>query len=259
MNLRKQNRIWLGATAALSITVVLQAALIIKLGREIERGGGKGLFSHISGLFHPDRSQGTASVPKDPADAGGGVLVMGDDIRQIHEEIHSAFDRLFAEVNLGRDEPGGGRGMSAPPGYATAPWQGMRRMQERIDEIFRQSFRMMRAGDMDGILGGGWERISGSSALDIRDRGDYYELTMHLPGKAREDIVLQVDGRLLTVMLAGASGGSGGSGRAVDFRTRVMLPEPILSEKVEAVFDGNVLRVRAPKADARAPNKIVVM
>jgi HSP20 family protein len=106
--------------------------------------------------------------------------------------------------------------------------------------------------------GGGW-----SPLVDIEEADDAYVVEADLPGVKREDVNIELVGNELTVTGEIKERERKGALRRQTRRTgrfeyRVLLPDHVDSEKVEANLNEGVLTVRVPKAERAQRRKIEV-
>jgi HSP20 family protein len=99
--------------------------------------------------------------------------------------------------------------------------------------------------------------------VDIEETDEGYVIEAELPGVKREDVNIELIGDELTVTGEIKERERKGvvrrrTRRVGQFELRVVLPDPVESEKIEASLDAGVLTVRAPKAERAARRKIEV-
>ncbi len=100
---------------------------------------------------------------------------------------------------------------------------------------------------------------------DIEDRGQAYEIHTDLPGVPKDQIDIRVNGNVLSIR-AESTQTTGSDGKSYVRRERTYqgfqrvfeLPEPVLSEKIEAHYKDGTLRVTVPKANPVPERKISV-
>ncbi len=101
-------------------------------------------------------------------------------------------------------------------------------------------------------------------AVNLYESADGYVLTAEVPGCAREDLDVSVEGSRVT--LSGKRSVDVPEGASVhrreraqgSFKRTVELPAPLDATKTEAVYRHGVLRVRVPKAESHQPRRIQV-
>jgi HSP20 family protein len=99
--------------------------------------------------------------------------------------------------------------------------------------------------------------------VDIEETDEGYVIEAELPGVKREDVNIELIGDELTVTGEIKERERKGvvrrrTRRVGQFELRVVLPDRVESEKIEASLDAGVLTVRAPKAERAARRKIEV-
>ncbi len=99
--------------------------------------------------------------------------------------------------------------------------------------------------------------------VDIEETDEGYVIEAELPGVKREDVNIELIGDELTVTGEIKERERKGvvrrrTRRVGQFELRVVLPDRVESEKIEASLDDGVLTVRAPKAERAARRKIEV-
>jgi HSP20 family protein len=164
---------------------------------------------------------------------------------------------------------GGGTGMS----QQTLPERRrpQEAQQERFDpfgEFEQVSDRMQRLLDrtFGGVLGarpsvlerGGWAPVA-----DIEEQDDAYVVQVELPGVKREDVTIELVGNELAI--SGEVKEEERQGvvrrrmrRYGRFEYRVMLPDQLNAEKVDASLEDGLLTVRVPKAEKAKRRQIEI-
>lgn len=134
------------------------------------------------------------------------------------------------------------------------PWDEMRRMQDRINRLFNDTFSHMDPGQPFDEL---FRDRAISPNLDIRDAGDRYILKLDLPGaeESRIDITIENDRILIVEAMTRESRESAGrilhreryTGR---FRRRLTLPEAVDPASMESDYEDGVLTLNVKKKSA---------
>ena len=120
------------------------------------------------------------------------------------------------------------------------------RMDRLMQHTMRDIARFERLIDVDDR----WESLAFSPALDMREQDDAYIVVCTLPGASRSDIVVLLEGRLLTLHAPVHAPDRSGTvlGR---FEQRVQIPGPVAAaEDVIAYMTNGILRVIVPKGHA---------
>ncbi|OGV45152.1 MAG: hypothetical protein A2X46_11090 [Lentisphaerae bacterium GWF2_57_35] len=94
----------------------------------------------------------------------------------------------------------------------------------------------------------GWEALSASPTMDMRELDDRYEVIYSLPGLNAAELQVMLEGRLLTVSSSGQDS-SNPRGAYNQFESRVQLPGPVGDPReANADFTNGVLKVSVPRA-----------
>lgn len=99
---------------------------------------------------------------------------------------------------------------------------------------------------------------------DLKEAGDAYGLEVFLPGVAKDSVELNVDqGELIVTGRRRWKAPEGWTelfreSADADYRLRIDLNESVNVEKINAEFEGGVLRVTLPKAESLKPKKIEI-
>jgi HSP20 family protein len=98
---------------------------------------------------------------------------------------------------------------------------------------------------------------------DVEETDDAYEIDVELPGVDQDDVVIEVNGREVTV--AGEIKEKERTGimrrrtrRVGEFQYSVTLPGDIDPENVTAQLDGGVLTVTVPKSQRAKPRRVPI-
>jgi HSP20 family protein len=106
----------------------------------------------------------------------------------------------------------------------------------------------------------------GSGPTDVEDTGAAYEIRVDLPGVAREEIQVDVQGRELHLKAEHRTESTEKKDRKFLRQERAFqsyersfeLPEPLDSDRVTAKFENGVLLVTVPKAHPASARKVEV-
>jgi HSP20 family protein len=135
------------------------------------------------------------------------------------------------------------------------PLDEMKRMRERMDSLFDDSFGRFSLSPGAGSMSGG-RHSEFSPKLDLQEKDDCYVASMDIPGANKNDISVKLEDRVLTV-----------AGRVQEtveqkdrdqvlrkerrsgrFERTLTLPGPVLPDKMDARYENGVLAVTIPKA-----------
>jgi HSP20 family protein len=134
-----------------------------------------------------------------------------------------------------------------------------------LDQVTERVRRML-----DQTFGGGVslpdllrEAAAWSPPVDIEEEDDAYIVEAEVPGVKRQDVNIDLVGRELTISGEIKERERKGvvrrkTRRVGRFEYRVILPDEVDSEKVEAKLDDGVLRVKIPKAERAQRRRIEV-
>ncbi len=95
-----------------------------------------------------------------------------------------------------------------------------------------------------------------SPASEITESGDYYLMSLDLPGMKQDDIKIEMSDDILTI--------SGERKRATSeksygyFKRSFSLPEAVEADKIEARYENGVLELYLPKTPAAKPRHIQI-
>ncbi len=141
---------------------------------------------------------------------------------------------------------------------APAPFEDAFSQMDRMLDEFRTSF-----------LTAPWSLGRTSELLpaltDVEDTGDAYRVKMDLPGIPKEKIDIRLNGSLLSVDAQQESSHEEKTSNYLrrersytGFHRAFELPEPVLSDKVDASYHDGVLEIAVPKSRPVTEQKIAV-
>jgi HSP20 family protein len=138
------------------------------------------------------------------------------------------------------------------------PFRDLVSIQDRMNRLFEQT--LSRSRGEEGVTATTW-----TPAVDIYETADTIVMKAELPGVAREDIQIQIDGNTLTLK------GERRFARDVQeesylrieraygsFHRSFALPATVQQENVRAVLKDGVLELMLPKAEDSKPKRISV-
>jgi HSP20 family protein len=138
------------------------------------------------------------------------------------------------------------------------PFRDLVSIQDRMNRLFEQT--LSRSRGEEGVTATTW-----TPAVDIYETADTIVMKAELPGVAREDIQIQIDGNTLTLK------GERRFARDVQeesylrieraygsFHRSFGLPATVQQENVRAVLKDGVLELTLPKAEGSKPKRISV-
>lgn len=99
--------------------------------------------------------------------------------------------------------------------------------------------------------------------MDAWREGDHVVIELDVPGVAREEIDVDVERNVLTVRAERAPRGQDGERLASErptgtFSRQLVLGDNLDLDRIEAVYEAGVLRLRVPVAERAKPHKITV-
>ncbi len=129
-----------------------------------------------------------------------------------------------------------------------------------VDRLFDDSF------DRFFGLAPGADNGPRLPALDLTENETAYTVKLDMPGVAKEDVHVAVEGRRVTVQAETKREDEKKEGERVVYRERSVqsyarsftLPQEVSSGDANAKLDGGVLTLTLPKAQARAASRITV-
>ena len=128
-----------------------------------------------------------------------------------------------------------------------------------FDDWFRSPFAglpgLSRFFDWDGFLGQG--RLAGSLATDIHEDKDNYYARFEVPGVKKEDVKLELDNRMLTVLIDRKEK-HGDEESTFNYSRSISVPESVKPEGISAKLEDGILIVTLPKSEERKPRNIEV-
>jgi HSP20 family protein len=137
-------------------------------------------------------------------------------------------------------------------GDGWTPLADLEQVSARMQRVLEQTFGELLA-----------DPTAWTPPVDIEEQDDAYVIEAELPGVKREDANIELVGNELTITGEIKERERKGvlrrrTRRVGRFEYRVMLPDQVDSEQVEAKLDNGVLNVRVPKAQQAQRRKIEV-
>jgi HSP20 family protein len=138
------------------------------------------------------------------------------------------------------------------------PFEGLNRIQSRINELFDETFGRGRPAQASPA--GGW-----FPPVDILESRDSYLIRAELPGMKREDFNLEVHDGSLT--LSGErkfeEPANGVEYHRVErlsgkFSRSFYLPQTVKSDGIKATYRDGILEIHVPKAEEAKPKQIAI-
>ena len=142
------------------------------------------------------------------------------------------------------------------PAYRLDPYREMEDINNRFGQLIRSFF-----GDTSGIVGGASSPLA--PPVDIEETDDAYVVEVDLPNVNPEDVTIEMRGEELRI--SGAfqqrerSGVVRRQNRPVgDFEYVVDLPSDIDQNRIEATYDGGVMKITVGKTQQAQPRRIEI-
>lgn len=130
-------------------------------------------------------------------------------------------------------------------------------LQNRMSSLF---FDQGRFGTFPVV----WDAAKGGPRTNLYDAGDHLEMRIEVPGIAKEDLNVRIQGNYLEI--SGARKADAPEGYtahrvergAMTFTRSFTLPSEVDSGKVEAQLANGLLTLRLPKYEAAKPKQITI-
>ncbi|MFH2092889.1 MAG: Hsp20/alpha crystallin family protein [Pseudomonadota bacterium] len=130
-------------------------------------------------------------------------------------------------------------------------------LRNKMDQVF-EGF------DRRGEVGSGWISRSGGPRTNLYEDGDKFEIIAEVPGIAKEDLNLKIQGNYLE--LSGSRSINTPEGYKVhrtertpgSFLRSFTLPSDVDADRVEATLKEGILRLTLPKSEAAKPKQITI-
>jgi HSP20 family protein len=141
-------------------------------------------------------------------------------------------------------------------------WSDFDRMLGEMDLLRGRLNRLF--PDIDRSYGLGWAAVEGSPATNLYDTGDKFEIRAEVPGLAKEDLNVKIQGNYLEI--GGTSKADAPAGYTVhrtergslSFCRSFTLPADVDANKVEATIKNGILTLAMPKSEAAKPKQITI-
>jgi HSP20 family protein len=183
-----------------------------------------------------------------------------DEMESLHARINRMFDQTFRFPSAERVDPPTAPGDSAVAS-SEDPFTHMRRMQRQIDALFAGAMNDL--GNQSPGFDEGWTRLEITPGFSIRDTGNSYVITVHLPGVDKSDIHISMTDSVLGLIVnqttRTATRTAQGtlireSQQARRFERHLRLPGATGNqEDIQALYDQDVLRITVPRTEQTDP------
>ena len=141
-------------------------------------------------------------------------------------------------------------------------WSDIDRMF-RVMDLMRSDFDKF-SSDFNRSRGSSWLIGDGVPRTNLYDKGDSFSISAEVPGFAKEDLAIKIQGNYLE--MSGKRGSDVPEGYSVhraergtfNFSKSMTLPSEVDSTKVEATLKDGILTLTLPKAEAAKPKQIAI-
>jgi HSP20 family protein len=132
-------------------------------------------------------------------------------------------------------------------------------LMRNVDRLFDESF--------DRLFGDGvTAAVPRSPALDVAESDQAYTVTLELPGVAKDDVKVSIEGRRVTIEASAGKTDERKEGDRIVYRERmqssyartVTLPAELDQERSSAKLDNGVLKLELAKRQAAATKRIAI-
>jgi len=123
------------------------------------------------------------------------------------------------------------------------------RLQSEIEHIFRNAREGRHSGALR-LLEKDWHDVATISSLDIQEGETNYEIAVSMPEFQKNEININIHGRILSIEAKKNQRESGAGRRAETsgrFNTQIMLPADTKGEAAQASYSEGMLKITVPK------------
>lgn len=123
------------------------------------------------------------------------------------------------------------------------------RMFDQMDAMFESAINDLGRMDRMASIDDGWEALTVSPAMDMKEQENKYIVVFSLPGARAHDVAVTIAGRILTVITVIRRENGAGEQPAGTFQRAVQLPGPVGDlQLAQATLTNGILRVSIPKS-----------
>jgi HSP20 family protein len=146
----------------------------------------------------------------------------------------------------------------------TTRWQDIHQLLGAMDLFRNQMNSMFNDFDRSYSAGRGWIGRDGYPRTNLSDTGDNLELVAEVPGVAKEDLNLKIQGNYLEISGARSAGNPEGytlhrsERNSAKFSRSFTLPYEVDAAKVTATLKDGLLKISLPKSEAAKPRQITI-
>ncbi len=100
--------------------------------------------------------------------------------------------------------------------------------------------------------------LTGQQILDMQDRGDHYTVTAELPGFAKDEVEVKVDGHGLELRAQKTEKGGDEDGfrSSRSYYRYLTLPPEAVPQKIDGTMRNGILQLRIPKKDPKLKDAV---
>jgi len=178
------------------------------------------------------------------------ALSAEEESRRHFIEMQRRIDELFTTAF--RSFPECSPAIEPPEEDDLSPRVHLHRMQREIDRMFETAWRDMPSLATPFRMDDEWDTLHTMPAMDLKETPDAYIVSVCLPGIAKSDIRISIEGALLAISASHMSTNSTAESTRRNrwsFDRRIRLPEaPSRIEDITAMYENGLLRVTLPRA-----------
>ncbi|MCK5340846.1 MAG: Hsp20/alpha crystallin family protein [Desulfobulbaceae bacterium] len=143
-------------------------------------------------------------------------------------------------------------------------WSDRDRMFGTTDLLRSRLNRLFTDFDRSCGYGPGWKTAESMPKTNLYDNGDTFEIRAEVPGMAKEDIHVKIQGNSLEISGTRKSDAPEGYSAqrkerdALTFSRSFTLSSEVDAEKVEASLENGILVLTLPKSEAAKPKQITI-
>ncbi len=143
-------------------------------------------------------------------------------------------------------------------------WSDLDRMFSAMDQLHDRMNRMFAEYGRLRALPAAWDIGDAGPGTNLYDAGDHFEMRVEVPGMAKEDLNLKLQGNYLEIRgTRKADTPEGYSAHRVErgaasFTRSFTLPSEVDATKVEASLADGILTIKMPKSEAAKPRQITI-
>lgn len=143
-------------------------------------------------------------------------------------------------------------------------WSDFDRLFNTMDLLQNRMNRLYPGLGRTGVFPSIWDVSQGGPRANLYDSGDHLKMLIEVPGIAKEDLNIKVQGNYLEISGSRKSDAPEGySAQRVErgtteFTRSVTLPSDVDTNKVEAHLTNGILTLKLPKTETAKPKQISI-